>query len=71
MQELTDIRNTNKREERAMNIDHVKLLHNVRKYALIVATKTFYYAAQTFAFVACQLDDFHKYLDTLHKRYES
>jgi len=54
-----------------MNIDHVKLLHNVRKYALIVATKTFYYAAQTFAFVACQLDDFHKYLDTLHKRYES
>ena len=54
-----------------MNIDYVRLLHITRKYTLIVATKTFYYAAQTFAFVACQLDDFHKYLDRIYERYES
>ena len=54
-----------------MNINYVNLLHIIRKYTLIASAKLCYYAAQTFAFVACQLDDFHKYLDTLHKRYES
>jgi len=54
-----------------MNIDYVKLLHITRKYTLIITRKFFYYAAQIFAFVACQLDDFHKYLDTIYERYES
>ena len=54
-----------------MNIDYVKLLHITRKYTLIITRKFFYYAAQIFAFVACQLDDFHKYLDTIYEKYES
>lgn len=54
-----------------MNINYVKLLHITRKYTLIITSKFFYYTAQTFAFVACQLSDFHKYLDTIYKRYES
>ena len=54
-----------------MNIDYVKLLRITRKYTLIITRKFFYYAAQIFAFIACQLDDFQQYLDTIHKRYES
>ena len=54
-----------------MTIDYVKLLRITRKYTLIIIRKFFYYAAQTFAFVACQLDDFHKYLDRIYERYES
>jgi hypothetical protein len=54
-----------------MNIDHKKLLRNTQRYALVITAHISYYAAQTFAFVACQLDDFNKYLTNISKRYES
>jgi hypothetical protein len=54
-----------------MTIDSEQILRNTKHYTLIVTAKTSYYAAQGFAFVACQLDDLNKTLTKFAKRYES
>ena len=54
-----------------MTINYTQLLRSTRRYTLIASAKLCYYAAQTFAFVACQLDDLNKYLTNIRERYES
>ena len=54
-----------------MTIDSEQLLRNTKRYTLVFTAKTSYYAAQGFAFVACQLDDLNRTLTKFAERYDS